>query len=139
MMKTDIIPTPLTLPRTLLTHTPLPLGPPVDVTKLDDITDKDNDLRDHRSNKGNKNKKLFPPLANAWAAGEGAEDSLTWVAYAAQNTNLQPSETFSESNNGNANNQITVIKDKIKDNLKMKSNESDTDADRHMHSILGKK
>jgi hypothetical protein len=121
----------------------------VDVTKLDDIADKDNnDKNNNKSNNQNssvnklRSKKFFPPLANAWASGEGAEDSLFWVAYAAQNTNVQPSEVYSEisESNMNNNNQITVMNEKIKDEineLNKKLPKKDADTDKYMHHILG--
>ena len=46
-------------------------GPPVDIKHLEP------------TRKGYHGRYL-PPLAAAWAAGEGAEESLYWVAYAAQ-------------------------------------------------------
>jgi hypothetical protein len=49
-------------------------GPPVDIIKVGQERQKSSSLK----------KRYLPPLAAAWADGEGAEESLYWVAYASQ-------------------------------------------------------
>ena len=50
-------------------------GPPVDIKRLEPT-------------RKQYHGRYLPPLAAAWAAGDGAEESLYWVAYAAQSSKL---------------------------------------------------
>ena len=56
-------------------------GPPVDIKRVEHLTSQAS------NRKGGKGRYL-PPLAAAWADGDGAEESLYWVAYATQGSKL---------------------------------------------------